>query len=63
MILLDEGADKKEFRQQDFFTAFSMIMGSLGGFAFLSGEKVLNKEVTFYSNEVAQNIYKALKYE
>ncbi len=63
MLLLDEGASRKEFRQQDFFPAFSMIMGCLGGFAFLSGEKVLDKDILEYSNAVAQNIYKALKYE
>ncbi|WP_320033585.1 TetR/AcrR family transcriptional regulator [Halarcobacter sp.] len=63
MILLDEGAAKKEFRQQEFFPAFAMIMGALGGFAFLSGEKVLDKDILTYSDEVAENIYRALKYE
>ena len=63
MILLDDGAAKKEFRQQDFFPAFAMIMGALGGFAFLYGEKVLEKDILLYSDEVAQNIYRALKYE
>jgi len=63
MILLDDGAAKKEFRQQDFFPAFAMLMGALGGFAFLSGEKVLDKDVLTYSDAVAENIYRALKYE
>jgi len=63
MILLEEGASKKEFRQQGFFPAFAMIMGALGGFAFLSGEKVLEKDILLYSDEVAENIYRALKYE
>jgi len=63
MILLDEGAAKKEFRQQNFFPAFGMIMGALGGFAFLTGEKVLDKDVMDYADEVAENIYRALKYE
>ena len=63
MILLDEGAQSKEFREQDFFPAFAMIMGALGGFAFLSGEKVLEKDVTEYANNVADNIYRALKYD
>lgn len=61
MILLDDGAQKKEFREQDFFTAFSMIMGSLGGFAFLYGENVLEKNIKHYSDGVAENIYRALK--
>lgn len=63
MILLDEGAAKNEFRQQDFFPAFAVIMGALGGFAFLSGEKVLEKDILSYSDAVAENIYRALKYE
>lgn len=63
MILLDEGAANKEFRQQDFFPAFAMLMGALGGFAFLSGEKVLDKDILVYSDNVAENIYRALKYE
>lgn len=63
MILLDEGAEKKEFRQQEFFPAFAVIMGALGGFAFLSGEKVLDKDILDYSDLVAENIYRALKYD
>ena len=63
MILLEEGAQKKEFREQDFFPAFSMVMGSLGGFAFLSGENVLDKDLLSYSDSVADNIYRALKYD
>ena len=63
MILLDDGAQKKEFREQEFFPAFAMIMGCLGGFAFLSGEKVLDKDLLYYSDAVAQNIYRALKYD
>lgn len=63
MILLDEGAQNKEFREQDFFPAFAMIMGSLGGFAFLSGESVLDKDLLEYSDSIADNIYRALKYD
>ena len=40
-----------------------MIMGCLGGFAFLSGENVLDKDLLSYSDAVADNIYRALKYE
>ena len=63
MILLEEGASKKEFREQDFFPAFGMLMGCLGGFAFLSGENVLPKDLLSYSDAVADNIYRALKYD
>lgn len=61
MILLDEGAQRGEFREQEFFPAFSMIMGSLGGFAFLTGENVLDKDIMEYSDDIADNIYRALK--
>lgn len=63
MILLDEGAASNEFRQQEFFPAFAMLMGALGGFAFLAGEKVLDKDILEYSDNVAENIYRALKHE
>ena len=63
MILLDDGASKKEFREQDFFPAFGMFMGCLGGFAFLSGENILDKDLLSYSDAVAENIYRALKYD
>lgn len=63
MILLDEGAQKKEFREQDFFPAFGMFMGALGGFAFLSGENILEKDLLEYSDAIAENIYRALKYD
>lgn len=63
MILLDEGAQKKEFREQDFFPAFGMFMGALGGFAFLSGENILEKDLMEYSDAIAENIYRALRYD
>ena len=63
MILLDDGASRNEFREQEFFPAFGMIMGCLGGFAFLSGENVLEKYLLTYSDAVAENIYRALKYD
>lgn len=61
MILLENGVEKKEFREQDFFAAFSMFMGALGGFAFLSGESVLENDIMEYSDLIAENIYRALK--
>ena len=61
MILLENGVEKKELREQDFFAAFSMFMGALGGFAFLSGENVLEKDLLEYSDLIAENIYRALK--
>ncbi len=63
MIFLDDGAQKKEFREQEFFPAFGMLMGSLGGFAFMNGENVLDKDLLEYSDSIAENIYRALKYD
>ena len=39
-----------------------MIMGCLGGF-FLSGEKSIDRDLLSYSDAVADNIYRALKYD
>ena len=63
MIFLDDGAQNKEFREQEFFPAFGMLMGTLGGFAFMQGENVLDKDLLEYSDSIAENIYRALKYE
>ena len=61
MILLEEGAQKGDLREQDFFIAFGVIMGSLAGFVFLSGEKVLPQKITAYATQLADNIWRALK--
>ena len=61
MILLEAGARSGELRNQDPFPAFAMIMGALGGFAFLSGEEMLTKPMTDYAEEIADNVYRALK--
>ena len=63
MIFLDDGAQNKEFREQEFFPAFGMLMGTLGGFAFMQGENVLDKDLLEYSDSIAENIFRALKYE
>ncbi|MDQ7056377.1 MAG: TetR/AcrR family transcriptional regulator [Persephonella sp.] len=61
MLFLEEGARKGDFRQQDFFPAFVTLMGPLGGMVFLQGENVLPKEPVEYSQELAENIWRALK--
>lgn len=61
MIFFEDAVSKGDLRDQDFFTAFGLFMGYLGGFAFLSGEGVLNKDLLAYTDEIAQNIYNALK--
>ena len=61
MIFCEEGVAKGELRNQDFFSAFGLFMGYLGGFVFLSGEGVLGKSLSAYVDEISLNIYYALK--
>jgi len=61
MLFLEEGARKGDLRQQDFFPAFVTLMGPLGGMVFLQGENVLPKTPVEYSDELAENIWRALK--
>lgn len=61
MIFFEEGVAKNELRNQDFFSAFGLFMGYLGGFVFLSGEGVLDKPLSHYVDEISLNIYNALK--
>lgn len=63
MIFFEEGVRKGELRNQDFFTAFGLFMGYLGGFVFLKGENTLSRELLSYADEIAENIYRALKAE
>jgi len=60
-IFLEEGARKGDLRQQDFFPAFTTLMGPLGGMVFLQGENILPKKPIDYSEEIAENIWRALK--
>lgn len=60
-ILLSEGIQKGDLRNQDFFTAFVCIMGPLGGLVFLNEEKVLEKDLLDYTEDIALNIWNALK--
>ncbi len=61
MVLLSKGAEKGELRNQDFFSAFVTIMGPMGGIVFLHGEGVLEKPLMDYVDDIAQNIWNALK--
>lgn len=61
MIFFEEGVEKGELREQDFFSAFGLFMGYLGGMVFLNGEKMLPNELDFYIDDIANNIYGALK--
>ncbi len=61
MIFFDDGVNSGDLRNQDFFSAFGLFMGYLGGMVFLKGENVLPNEIEFYVEDISRNIYNALK--
>ena len=61
MIFFEEGVRKKELKNQDFFAAFGLFMGYIGGLAFLFREGILGKNLDEYIEPVSENIYNALK--
>ncbi|RLJ70785.1 TetR family transcriptional regulator [Hydrogenivirga caldilitoris] len=61
MILLSNGVERGELRNQDFFSAFVTVMGPMGGIVFLHGEGVLEKPLMDYAEPIAENIWNALK--
>jgi len=60
MIYFEEGVKSGDLRDQDFFSAFGLFMGYLGGMVFLKGENILPKELDDYIDDISYNIYKAL---
>jgi AcrR family transcriptional regulator len=60
MIYFEEGVKAGNLREQDFFSAFGLFMGYLGGMVFLKGENLLPKELDEYIEDISYNIYKAL---
>jgi len=60
MIYFEEGVKCGDLREQDFFSAFGLFMGYLGGMVFLNGEHVLPKDLEEYIDDISSNIYKAL---
>jgi hypothetical protein len=60
MIYFEEGVRCGDLRDQDFFSAFGLFMGYLGGMVFLKGEEILPKELETYIDDISYNIYKAL---
>ena len=61
MIFFEEGVRSGELRDQDFFSAFGLFMGYLGGMVFLMGEGMLPNNIEYYIEDISQNIYLALK--
>ncbi len=61
MIFFDDGVASGELRNQDFFSAFGLFMGYLGGMVFLKGEGILPKGINEYIDDISYNIFHALK--
>jgi AcrR family transcriptional regulator len=61
MIFFEEGVQKGELKDQDFFSAFGLFMGYLGGMVFLNGEGILPQDLDNYIEDISTNIYNALK--
>ena len=61
MIFFEDGVKRKELRNQNFFSAFGLFMGYLGGFVFLNGEGILDTALENYVDDISDNIYRALK--
>jgi len=61
MIYFEDGVKNGELRDQDFFSAFGLFMGYLGGMVFLKGEDILPNGLDTYIDDISNNIYKALK--
>ena len=61
MIFFENGVRRKELKNQDFFVAFGLFMGYIGGIVFLNNDGVLPKPLMEYSKDISENIYNALK--
>ncbi|UCN01283.1 TetR/AcrR family transcriptional regulator [Sulfurimonas sp. SWIR-19] len=61
MIFFEKGVASGELHDQDFFSAFGLFMGYLGGMVFLYGEKILPEPLDDYKQSISENIYNALK--
>ncbi len=61
IIYFEEGVKAEDLRDQDFFSAFGLFMGYLGGMVFLQGEDILPNKLETYVDDISDNIYRALK--
>ena len=61
MIFFDDGVASGDLHNQDFFSAFGLFMGYLGGMVFLFGERILPEPLESYKESISLNIYNALK--
>lgn len=58
--LINVGVAKGEFKEKNFYVTFAFITGTLGAITFLSGEDVLENDLSIYIDEVSNSIYNAL---
>jgi len=61
MMFFNDGVECGDLENQDFFSAFGLFMGYLGGMVFLFGEKILPEPLDEYKESISLNIYNALK--
>jgi len=61
MVFFDDGVARGELKNQDFFSAFGLFMGYLGGMVFLNGEHILPRPLEEYIDDISENIYNALR--
>ena len=61
MVFFDDGVAAGELKNQDFFSAFGLFMGYLGGMVFLNGEHILPRPLEAYIDDISENIYNALR--
>ena len=61
MMFFNDGVESGDLYDQNFFSAFGLFMGYLGGMVFLFGEKILPEPLENYKESISQNIYNALK--
>lgn len=60
-VLFEDGVASGELENQDFYSAFGLFMGYLGGMVFLHGEKILPRSLQGYEESISLNIFNALK--
>jgi AcrR family transcriptional regulator len=61
MVFFNDGVECGDLRNQEFFSAFGLFMGYLGGMVFLAGEKILPEALNSYEASISENIYNALR--
>ena len=59
--LIDSGIEEGEFGKRDFYLSFAIFTGILGGITFLNGENVLSKDLSIYTKDLSEAIYRALQ--